>query len=275
MPQRAETQGTSERILGRWLAGRSRWGGHLQLQPEVQPSLLLPSFSLREGLRGQHPLGLQGQLATQQSAWCCRQRRPDFVVATKVAGPGGMDWLRGGPACMDAANIAAAIDGSLQRLGTDYIDLLQLHWPDRHGGRRRAAMRAGVGPLLALLNGWESALQPTPLLWCMFACACTPAKTALYSADTGQLPQVCTNVWRPGLRSSNGLCLRATRGASGGSDSRCGGREPPQAAVRCGSLGRCNAPWAGRCGFSLAGRQKAEPGQSAANLPLKWQRLCI
>jgi aryl-alcohol dehydrogenase-like predicted oxidoreductase len=63
--------------------------------------------------------------------WLSARRRSDFVVATKVAGPGGMDWLRGGPAALDAANITAAIDGSLRRLGTDYIDLIQLHWPDR------------------------------------------------------------------------------------------------------------------------------------------------
>lgn len=42
-----------------------------------------------------------------------------------------MDWLRGGPARLDGANITAALDASLARLGTDYVDLLQLHWPDR------------------------------------------------------------------------------------------------------------------------------------------------
>ena len=56
-----------------------------------------------------------------------------MLVATKVAGPSGqMTWIRGGPAKVDAANIAAAIDGSLLRLGTDYIDLYQIHWPDRY-----------------------------------------------------------------------------------------------------------------------------------------------
>ena len=54
------------------------------------------------------------------------------MVATKVAGPGGMPWLRGGPERLDAANIAAALDASLSRLGTDHVDLLQLHWPDRY-----------------------------------------------------------------------------------------------------------------------------------------------
>ncbi len=56
-----------------------------------------------------------------------------MIVATKVAGPSGqMTWIRGGPAKVDAANISAAIDASLSRLGTDFIDLYQIHWPDRY-----------------------------------------------------------------------------------------------------------------------------------------------
>lgn len=57
--------------------------------------------------------------------------RSDFVIATKISGPASMDWIRNGPTCVDAQNISEAIDGSLNRLQTDYIDLIQLHWPDR------------------------------------------------------------------------------------------------------------------------------------------------
>ncbi|KAK9906488.1 hypothetical protein WJX75_002747 [Coccomyxa subellipsoidea] len=82
VPQRPETQGVSEAILGSWMRSK------------------------------------------------CRE---DFVIATKVTGPSGqMTWIRDGPAALDAPAITAAIDGSLQRLQTDYIDLYQLHWPDRY-----------------------------------------------------------------------------------------------------------------------------------------------
>jgi len=59
--------------------------------------------------------------------------RDKVIVATKVAGPSGqMTWIRGGPHKVDAANIRAAIDGSLARLGTDYLDVVYVHWPDRY-----------------------------------------------------------------------------------------------------------------------------------------------
>ncbi|RNJ49765.1 aldo/keto reductase [Methylocystis hirsuta] len=83
IPPRQDTQGSSERIIGSWLAAR--------------------------------------------------QNRDKAIIATKVAGRGDANWLRPGGAgtVLDAKNINYAIEGSLKRLQTDYIDLYQLHWPDR------------------------------------------------------------------------------------------------------------------------------------------------
>ena len=65
--------------------------------------------------------------------WLRRQQRDRIIVATKVAGPSrNLGWIRNGPPSLDRANIRAAIDGSLQRLQTDYVDLYQLHWPERN-----------------------------------------------------------------------------------------------------------------------------------------------
>lgn len=60
-------------------------------------------------------------------------RRSEVVLATKVAGPSrNITWIRNGQTDFNAANIRAAVDASLQRLQTDYIDLYQLHWPSRN-----------------------------------------------------------------------------------------------------------------------------------------------
>ena len=64
--------------------------------------------------------------------WLRHRQRDQLIIATKIAGPArGFTWIRNGPR-IDRAQINTAIDGSLRRLQTDYVDLYQLHWLDRY-----------------------------------------------------------------------------------------------------------------------------------------------
>ena len=86
-----------------------------------------------------------------------RKNREKIILATKVAGP-GCNWIRGGRNNFNEKTIGEAIDGSLKRLKTDYIDLYQLHWPERSTnffGKRDFTLDSEEGDW----NSFESVLK--------------------------------------------------------------------------------------------------------------------
>ena len=60
-----------------------------------------------------------------------RKNRNKVILASKIAGP-GLKWIRGGGSQYSPKSIEDALHNSLKRLQTDYIDLYQLHWPERN-----------------------------------------------------------------------------------------------------------------------------------------------
>ena len=86
-----------------------------------------------------------------------RKNREKIILATKVAGP-RCEWIRGGGNNFTEKKIGEAIEGSLKRLKTDYIDLYQLHWPERSTncfGTREFKVNEEEGKW----NDFESVLQ--------------------------------------------------------------------------------------------------------------------
>lgn len=73
----------------------------------------------------------QGLTETYIGNWLAKHqdKRKDIILASKVCGP-GISWIRDGGK-ITAKGLKDALDGSLKRLQTDYIDLYQLHWPNR------------------------------------------------------------------------------------------------------------------------------------------------
>jgi len=107
--------------------------GHAQLDYAVDHGVNLIDTS------EMYPVPPRGETygATERiiGTWLRRSgKRQNVVLCSKVAGPGrslNVSHVRGGANRLDRANIVEALDASLRRLQTDYLDLYQLHWPDR------------------------------------------------------------------------------------------------------------------------------------------------
>ena len=123
VPPKAETQGSTERIIGSWFKARGT--------------------------------------------------RDKVILATKVAGRSPMTWLRAdkSPSEQTPRQIAEAVESSLKRLQTDYIDLYQLHWPDRPvavfgaGGLAYRHVEAPTVPIADILGALNDHVTAGKIRW--------------------------------------------------------------------------------------------------------------
>ncbi len=121
----------SEICLGTmtWGTQNSEAEAHEQMDYAVQEGI---NFFDTAELYPTTPVSAETQGRTEEyiGSWFERTgKRKDIVLATKVAGT-GRSYLRNGEGA-DAKNIRLALEASLKRLKTDYVDLYQIHWPNR------------------------------------------------------------------------------------------------------------------------------------------------
>lgn len=123
----------SEICLGTMTFGRqnSAAQGHAQLDRAVDAGInFIDTAEMYAVPPSAETFGKTEEIIGQ---WLCRQPRDRLIVATKATGPGrAMPWIHGGSPTFDRGHLRAAVEGSLKRLRTDYIDLYQLHWPARN-----------------------------------------------------------------------------------------------------------------------------------------------
>lgn len=103
--------------------------GHLQMDYAVAEGVNF--FDTAEMYPATPPKGeTMGQTEDIIGTWIAKRgKRDDLIIATKVAGENGMHPIKGLP--LSAKKIRRACEESLGRLQTDYIDLYQIHWPNR------------------------------------------------------------------------------------------------------------------------------------------------
>jgi len=123
--------------------GTMTWGrqnteaqGHEQMDYALEQGINL--FDTAEMYAVPPTAETYGSTETIIGSWFAkRKKREQVILASKIAGP-GLPWIREGSE-INGKNIKLAVEDSLKRLQTDYIDLYQLHWPNRgayHFGRQ-------------------------------------------------------------------------------------------------------------------------------------------
>lgn len=150
--------GTSDIEISRVCLGTMTWGeqnseleGHEQMNYALEQGVNF--WDTAELYSVPTSAGTCGRTEEIIGTWLAKTgRRKDVVLATKLVGA-GLPWIRGGDAKIDGANAKVAVEGSLKRLQTDYIDLYQLHWANRnipHFGNNHAGAVDMMGTTTAV-----------------------------------------------------------------------------------------------------------------------------
>ena len=135
---RYQTLGNTDLSVSKLCLGTMTWG---EQNTEAQAHEQL-DYALEQGINfidtaEMYPVppkaDTQGKTEQYIGSWIkSRHSRDKVILASKAAGPGEwLSYLRGGPR-LNKQHLQQALDNSLKRLETDYLDLYQLHWPDRN-----------------------------------------------------------------------------------------------------------------------------------------------
>lgn len=128
--------GTSGLKVSKLCLGTMTWGE----QNTIQEAHTQLDFALERGINfidtaEMYPVPPMAQTCHRTEEYIGKwerlhREREKIILATKVVGP-GFEWIRGGPR-LNKKQVFEALENSLRRLNTDYVDLYQVHWPDRH-----------------------------------------------------------------------------------------------------------------------------------------------